>query len=130
MYEPRQRLSILFLTSSKKIYAKVSILVTLGSSEYILYPPTEDIIVTNRGSEGKDVEIRLRVYGTVSESSKYQELIIPVEILNPGQVLNEEEIRNAIGSQVFNVTSGVYKNSTLMKSTTGIITRNSDLEIE
>jgi len=113
MYEPRQRLSILFLTSSKKIYAKVSILVTLGSSEYILYPPTEDIIVTNRGSEGKDVEIRLRVYGTVSESSKYQELIIPVEILNPGQVLNEEEIRNAIGSQVFNVTTGVYKNSTL-----------------
>jgi len=130
MYEPRQRLSILYLTFQKKIYAKASILVTLSSGEYIPYPVAEDIIITDRGALGKDVEIRLRVYGTVTENTKYQELIIPVEILDPGQILDEQGIRDAIGDQVFNITTGVYKNNTPLKSTTGTISQNSDIEIE
>ena len=130
MYEPRQRLSILYLTAQKKIYAKVSILVTLSSGEYIPNPLPEDIIITDKGELGKDVEIRLRVYGTVSENTKYQELIIPVEILDPRQVLDEQGIRNAIGDQVFNITTRMYKNNTPLKSTTGTISKNSDIEIE
>ncbi len=130
MYEPRQKLSILYLTVQKKIYAKVSILVTLGSGEYIPYPLAEDIIITDKGVLGKDVEIRLRVYGTESESTKYQEFIIPVEILDPGQILDEQGIRNAIGNQVFNITTKVYKNNMPLKSTTGTISKNSDIEIE
>lgn len=130
MYEPRQGLSILYLTIQKKIYAKASILVTLSSTEYIPYPLAEDIIITDKGVLGKDVEIRLRVYGTVTENTKYQELIIPVEILDPGQILDEQGIRDAIGNQVFNITTRVYKNNIPLKSTTGTLSQNSDIEIE
>ena len=130
MYEPRQRLSILYLTTQQKIYAKVSIMVTLSSDEYIPYPLPEDIIITDKGESGKDVEIRLRVYGTVSENTKYQELIIPVEILDPGQDLDEQGIRNAIGDQIFNITTKVYKNNVPLKSATGTISKDSDIEIE
>jgi len=130
MYEPRQRLSSLYLTAQEKIYAKVSILVALSSSEYIPYPLPGDIIITDKGESGKDVEIRLRVYGSVSENTKYQELIIPVEILDPGQDLDEQGIKNAIGNQVFNITTKVYKNNVPLESTTGTISQNSDIEIE
>lgn len=130
MYEPRQRLSLLYITAHKKIYVKASILVTLSADENIPYPPPEDIIVTDQGASGKDIEIRLRVHGAQAERAKYQELIIPVEIMNPGQVLDEQGVRDAIGSKVYNVATTVYKDNVPQKSASGTATQNSDVEIE
>lgn len=130
MYEPRQRLSLLYILAHKKIYVKASILVTLSADENIPYPPPEDIIVTDQGASGKDIEIRLRVHGTQSVRAKYQELIIPVEVLNPGQILNEQGVRDAVGSKVYNVATAVYKDNVQQKSTSGTATQTSDVEIE
>lgn len=130
MYEPRQRLSLLYILAHKKIYVKASILVTLSADENIPYPPPEDIIVTDQGASGKDIEIRLRVHGTQSLRAKYQELIIPVEVLNPGQILNEQGVRDAVGSKVYNVATAVYKDNVQQKSTSGTATQTSDVEIE
>lgn len=130
MYEPRQRLSLLYILAHKKIYVKASILVTLSADENIPYPPPEDIIVTNQGASGKDIDIRLRVQGTQAERAKYQELIIPVEVLNPGQILDEQGVRDAVGNKVYNVTTAVYKDNIEQKSTSGTATQTSDVEIE
>lgn len=130
MYEPRQRLSLLYILAHKKIYVKASILVTLSSDENIPYPPPEDIIVTDQGASGKDIEIRLRVHGSQAERDKYQELIIPIEVLSPGQILDEQGVRDAVGSKVYNVATEVYKDNVPQKSTSGTATQSSDVEIE
>jgi hypothetical protein len=130
MYEPKLRLKLLYITAQKKIYLKASILVTLGSDQSIPYPPPGDIIVSDQGAIGKDIEIRLRVLGTHFDKAKYQELVIPVEIMNPGQVLDEQGVRDAIGSKVYNVSTTVYKDNVPQQSTSSEATRDSDVEIE
>lgn len=129
MYDPRQRLSLLYILAQNKIYVKATILVPLSSDENIPYPPPEDIIVTDQVI-GKDIEIRLRVYGIQAERAKYQELIIPVEILDTSQILDEQGVRDAVGSKVYNVTTAVYKDNVEQKSTSGTATQTSDVEIE
>jgi len=108
MYVPNQSLSILYSTSTQKIYAKSSIVVSISSTENIPYPPPGDIIITDKGSVGKDVDIRLRVSGPVSEKTKNVSLVVVAEILNPGQELDEQGVRNYIGSQVFNISTGAH----------------------
>jgi len=130
MYNPNQSLSILYSTSTQKIYAKSSIVVSISKTEDIPYPPTGDIIITDRGSVGKDVDIKLRVNGPISEKTYNKNLVVPVEILDPGQELDEQGVRNYIGSQVFNVTTTVYKDNKPKGSTTGVLTSNSDVEID
>jgi hypothetical protein len=130
MYEPNQSLSILYLTSTQKIYTKASVVVSIYSTENIPYPPSGDIIITDRGSVGKDVDIKLTVNGAVSERTKNESLVVKAEILNPGQELNEQGVRNYIGSQVFNVTTTVYKNNKPQGSNTGVLTSESDIEID
>lgn len=129
MYEPRQRLSLLYIAAQNKIYVKATILVPLSSDENIPYPPPEDIIITDQVI-GKDIEIRLRVHGISAEIARYQELIIPVEILNTVQTLDEQGVRNAVGSKVYNVVTTVYKDNVPQKSTSGTATQSSDVEIE
>ena len=130
MYELNQKLSILFLSSSEKIYAKAVVGVTISSTENIPYPPAEDIIVTDRGSIGKDIEIRLRVNGTVSETTKIESLLIPVEIINAGEELDEQGVRDAIGRKVYNVTTVVYKDGSAQKEKSGTLNSGSNVEID
>ena len=80
--------------------------------------------------DGKDIEIRLRVHGIQAELARYQELIIPVEILNTVQTLDEQGVRDAVGNKVYSVTTSVYKDNVLQKSTSGTATQSSDVEIE
>jgi len=130
MYVPSQNLSILYSASTQKIYTKSSIAVSISSTENIPYPSPGDIIVTDKGAVGKDVDIRLRVNGPVSEKTKNVSLVVLAEILNPGQELDEQGVRNYIGSQVFNVAATVYKDGSPQGSTTGTLTSSSKVEID
>lgn len=130
MYEQIQRLSILFLRSTEKIYARASVRVTLYANENIPYPSADDIIVTDRGSLGKDIEIRLRVNGTDSGTSKTESLTIPVEIIDAGEELDEQGVRDAIGTKVYNVTTAVLKDGIQKDSKSGVLNNNSKVEIE
>ena len=130
MYELNQTLSIQFLSSTEKIYAKAVDRVSISSTENISYPPAEDIIVTDRGSIGKDIEIRLRVTGTVSETTKIESLTIPVEIIDASEELDEQGVRNAIGNKVYNVTTVVYKDRSAQKEKSGTLNSGSNVEID
>ena len=130
MYNLRQNLSLLFLSSNEKIYAKSSVQVQIYSTESIPAPSASDIIVTDKGVVGKDIEIRLRVSGPISQTPKTESLTIPVEIINTGQELDEQGVRDAVGSKVYNVTTVVYKDGDVKKEKTGELNSGSNVEID
>ena len=130
MYNLSQNLSLLFLSSNEKIYAKSSLQVQIYSTENIPAPSVSDIIVTDKGAVGKDIEIRLRVIGPASGTAKTESLTIPVEIINTGQELDEQGVRDAVGSKVYNVTTVVYKDGTVKKEKTGTLNSGSKVEID
>jgi hypothetical protein len=130
MYELSQSLSALFLESTEKIYVKSSVDVTLYSSEYIPPPGARDIIIIDRGSLGKDITIRLNVQGQASGGIKTESLSIPVEVIDAGQQLDEQGVRDTIGSKIYNVTARVFKGGVEESGETGNVTKESDVEIE
>ncbi|RLD39707.1 MAG: hypothetical protein DRI97_01585 [Bacteroidetes bacterium] len=130
MYNLSQNLSLLFLSSNEKIYAKSSVQVKIYSTENIPAPSASDIIVTDKGAVGKDIEIRLRVSGPISETTKTESLTIPVEIINTGQELDEQGVRDAVGSKVYNVKTVVYKDGDVKKEKTGQVNAGSNVEID
>ncbi len=130
MYNLSQNLSLLFSRTTEKIYAKASLQIQIYTTESIPYPPSEDIIITDKGALGKDIEIRLKVKGPISETIKTESLTVPVEIINAGEELDEQGVRNEVGSKVYNVTTIVYKDGSVKKEKSGTLTSGSDVEID
>jgi len=130
MYELNQSLCALFLNLTKKIYTKSSVDVTIFSNENIPQPTARDIVVVDRGALGKDITIKLNVQGQASGGIKTAELEISTEIIDAGQKLDEQGVRNAIGTKVYNVTTKVFKDSVEKSSQTGKVNDESDVEIE
>lgn len=113
-----------------KIYARAVINVSISSTESIPYPSPDDIIVTDMGAAGKEIEINLHVSGTASGGSSDEELTVTVPVLDPGEELDEQGVRDAIGTQVFNVSTVVYKDNKKKGSTSGSLDSSSDIDIE
>ncbi len=130
MYEQELYTDILYITAQQKIYARTSDQVTIFSTQSIPYPQQGDIIITDHGASGKDIEIRLKVMGPVSETTKTEELVIPVEILQTSRELDEQGVRDLIGSKVYNITCMVYKDNVLQDSESGGATQNSNIELK
>jgi len=130
MYELNQSLCALYLESTEKIYAKSSVEVTIYTTEDIPQPTSQDIIILDKGSLGKDITIRLNVTGTISEEIQTKSLTIPVPVIDAGQKLDEEGVRTTIGSKVYNVTTLVIKNNVQESNESGSITNKSEVEIE
>jgi len=130
MYELKQGLCAFFLNSTEKIYAKSSIQVRIYSTENIPSPTSRDIIITDKGAEGKDIIIILNVGGDVSQTTKNEYLEVPVEIIDAGQELDEQGVRDEIGSKVYNVTVRVVKDNVEKSADGGKITNKSTIEIE
>lgn len=130
MYELNQSLCALFLESTEKIYAKSSVEVTIYTTEDIPQPTSQDIIILDKGSLGKDITIRLNVTGTISEEIQTKSLTIPVPVIDAGQKLDEEGVRTTIGSKVYNVTTLVFKNNVQESNKSGSVTNKSEVEIE
>ena len=89
MYEQELYTDILYIAAQQKIYARTSDQVTIYSTQSIPYPQQGDIIITDHGASGKDIEIRLKVMCSVSEATKTEELVIPVEILQTSRELDD-----------------------------------------
>ena len=130
MYELSQHLCALFLESTEKIYTKSTVNVTLYSSEYIPQPDARDIIIIDRGSLGKDITIKLNVQGQAAGGIKTESLEIPVEIIDAGQPLDEQGVRDEIGNRIYNVTAKVFKAAIEESSDKNEVNRNSEVEIE
>ena len=130
MYELNQSLCALFLNLTEKIYTKSSVDVTIFSNENIPQPTARDIVVVDRGALGKDITIKLNVQGQASGGIKTAELEISTEIIDAGQKLDEQGVRNAIGTKVYNVTTKVFKDNVEKSSQTGKVNDESDVEIE
>lgn len=130
MYEQELYPDILYLIASQKIYARATDQVTIYSTQSIPYPRQDDIIVTDHGESGKDIEIHLRVTGSVSEHGRTEELVIPVEIFQISGELDEQGVRNLIGSKDYNITCMVYKDNVLQDSKSGVVTQNSNIELK
>lgn len=130
MYELSQHLCALFLESTEKIYTKSTVNVTLYSSEYIPQPGSRDIIIIDRGSLGKDITIKLNVQGQAAGGIKTESLEIPVEIIDAGQPLDEQGVRDEIGSRIYNVNAKVFKADIEESSEKKEVNRNSEVEIE
>lgn len=130
MYEQELYIDILYITAQQKIYARTSDQVTIYSTQSIPYPQQGDIIITDHGASGKDIEIHLKVTGQVSETTRTEELLIPVEILQTSRELDEQGVRDLIGSKVYNITCMVYKDNVLQDSESGGATQNSNIELK
>jgi len=130
MYELNQSLCALFLNLTEKIYTKSSVDVTIFSNENIPQPTARDIVVVDRGALGKDITIKLNVQGQASGGIKTAELEISTEIIDAGQKLDEQGVRNTIGTKVYNVTTKVFKDNVEKSSQTGKVNDESDVEIE
>lgn len=130
MYELSQSVCALFLTSTEKIYTKSSVGVTIYSTEDIAQPSSQDIIVLDKGSQGKDITIKLTVTGSISEETQIKSLTIPVEVIDVGHQLDEQGVRDEIGSKTYNVTVKVYKNTTEKSSDKQKIDNKSNIDIE
>ena len=109
---------------------KTSVRVTISTTESIAYPTSQDITITDKGALGKDIEIRLNVTGTVSSKSKTETLDIPVEIIDAGEPLNEQGVRNAVGSKEYNITTEVLKDEVIKNTKQDKLTSGSDVEID
>lgn len=129
MYEQELYTDILYIAAQQKIYARTSDQVTIYSTQSIPYPQQGDIIITDHGASGKDIEIRLKVMGSVSEATKTEELVIPVEILQTSRELDEQGVRDLIGSKVYNITCLVYRDNVVQDSGSSEVEQNSDIEI-
>jgi hypothetical protein len=130
MYEQLLYLDILYLISEQKIYARATDQVTVFSTQSIPYPREDDIIVTDHGESGKDIEIHLTVTGPVSETTRTGELVIPVEILQTEEELDEQGVRNLIGSKVYHVSCIVYRDHVVQNSKSDQVARNTNVEIK
>lgn len=130
MYELSQSVCALFLTSTEKIYTKSSVDVSIYSTENIAQPTSQDIIILDKGSQGKDITIKLTVTGMVSEQIQTKSLTIPVPVIDVGHNLNEQGVRDEIGSKVYSVTVKVYKDGTQKSSEVEDVNRKSDVEID
>ena len=130
MYELSQSVCALFLTSTEKIYTKSSVDVTIYSTEDIAQPGSQDIIILDKGSQGKDITIKLTVTGTVSEQIQTKSLTIPVEVIDVGHQLNEQGVRDEIGSKVYSVTVKVFKNNTEKSSNDEKIDKKTEVVID
>jgi hypothetical protein len=130
MYEPTQSLVILYRRDTMKIYARAVINVSISSTESIPYPSQDDIVITDMGAAGKDIEIDLHVSGTASGGSRDEELTVTVPVLDPGEELDEQGVRDAIGTQVFNVNTIVYKDNEKKGGTSGSLDSSSNIIIE
>lgn len=104
--------------------------VQIYSTENIPTPSASDIIVTDKGAVGKSIEIRLKVIGPASGAAKTESLTIPVEIINANQELDEQGVRDAVGSKVYNVKTVVYKDGTVKNEKTGELNSESKVEID
>jgi hypothetical protein len=129
MYELSQSLCALFLESTEKIYAKTSVEVTIYTTEDIPQPTSQDIIILDKGSLGKDITIRLNVTGTISEEIQTKSLTIPVPVIDVGHNLNEQGVRDEIGPKVYNVTVKVFKNNTEKSSNDNKVDKKSEVEL-
>ena len=116
MYEIRQQLCLLFKESTEKIYAKTTAQVTISTTENIPDPTSQDITTTPNSSGGKDIEVNLRVLGSPSVQTQEVTKIIEEEIIDAGEPLDEQGVRDAVGSKLYNVTVNVYKGTTLESS--------------
>ena len=130
MYELRQQVCLLFKNSTEKIYAKTTAGVTISTTENIPDPSSQDITITPNSSGGKDIEINLRVLGSPSVQTHEVTKVIEEEIINAGEPLDEQGVRDAVGSKVYNVTTKVFKGEVLQSSKQGEIKDNSKVEIE
>jgi len=129
MYELSQSLCALYLESTEKIYAKSSVEVTIYTTEDIPQPTSQDIIILDMGSLGKDITIRLNVTGTISEEIQTKSLTIPVPVIDVGHNLNEQGVRDEIGPKVYNVTVKVFKNNTEKSSNDNKVDKKSEVEL-
>jgi hypothetical protein len=130
MYELSQRLSLLFLTSTAKIYAQAKVRATISIMENIPDPSPQDITITSNASGGKDIEIKLRAIGTPALETQTLSKTIDVDIINAGQELDEQGVRDAVGSKVYNVTTKLYKGEVLKDSKQNELTNESNVEID
>lgn len=130
MYELSQRFSLLFKSSTEKIYAKTSARVTISTTESIPDPSGQDITTTPNASGGKDIEINLRVLGSPSVQTQDITKVIEVEIIDAGESLDEQGVRDAVGTKEYNITTGVYKNEVLQSSKSGKLNADSKVEID
>ncbi|MEN8225974.1 MAG: hypothetical protein ABFS05_11520 [Bacteroidota bacterium] len=130
MYELRQQVCLLFKNSTEKIYAKSTAIVTISVTESIPDPSSQDIIITGNSTGGKDIEIKLHVNGEPTLQPQNVEKEVEVEIIDAGEPLNEQGVRDAVGSKLYNVTVNVYKGSNIESSKEKEINENSTVIIE
>jgi hypothetical protein len=130
MYELRQQVCLLFKGSTEKIYAKTTAQVTISTTENIPDPTSQDITTTPNSSGGIDIEIDLRVLGSPSIPTQEVTKVIEEEIIDAGEPLDEQGVRDAVGSKEYNVTVNVYKGSTKKSSKDKKINNTSKVIIE
>lgn len=130
MYELSQSVCALFLTSTENIYTKSSVDVSIYSTEDIAQPSSQDIIILDKGDLGKDITIKLTVTGTVSEEIQTKSLTIPVPVIDVGHQLNEQGVRDEIGSKIYRVSVRVFKNNVLKSSEDDDVDKKSEIEID
>jgi hypothetical protein len=130
MYELSQEVCLVFKSAFEKIYARSIDDVTISTTENIPDPPAQDITVTPNSSGGKDIEIILRVLGSPSIQTQEVTKTVDVEIINAGEILDEQGIRRAVGSKIYNITVKVYKNGNVQSTDDKKVNNKSKVIIE
>jgi hypothetical protein len=130
MYELSQEVCLVFKSAIEKIYARSIDDVTISTTENIPDPPAQDITVTPNSSGGKDIEIILRVLGSPSIQTQEVTKTVDVEIINAGEILDEQGIRRAVGSKIYNITVKVYKNGNVQSTDDKKVNNKSKVIIE
>jgi hypothetical protein len=130
MYELSQEVCLVFKTPTEKIYARSVDDVTISTTENIPDPSAQDIAVTPNSTGGKDIEIILRVLGSPSIPTQVVTKTVDVEIIDAGEELDEEGVRTAVGSKVYNITVKVYKNGTVQSTSEEGVSDKSKVIIE
>ena len=126
LYKPTQRIDFLYISSHNAIYVKATVTVPLDVNEYIPTPPPNDVVVNKN-----DIDILLRAINPPSEDGRYfQTMPVLVWILDAelGDSPSKLNVENAIGDNVYTVTTAVYKGAT-EKGKVTTTSQNAEIEI-
>lgn len=131
MYEVRiDPLEFFYKSGNGQLFASITCKVAVYNVQTVPTPPPQNITTSHNASGGLDISVILAVTGeeTSGSTEKVCAFYVLLESLSTG--LDENEVREAIGRKVYNVSVTTYYDGSPKKTGTGTLSNSSEIEIE